>query len=55
MHLRSIQIDQTSIGVIIIMGKMIQNYNFDLFLAKLPPEMDTSDPLLLADTNKQTI
>ena len=34
-------------GVIII-GNMMQNYNFDLFLAKLPLEMVPSDPLLLA-------
>ena len=33
---------------VIILGKMMQNYNFDLFWAKLPPEMVPSDPLLLA-------
>ena len=25
----------------------MQNFNFDLFLANLPPEMVSSDPLLL--------
>ena len=33
---------------VIILGKMMQNYNFDLFWAKLLPEMVPSDPLLLA-------
>ena len=35
---------------VIILGKMMQNYSFDLFLAKLPPEMVPNDPLLLAIT-----
>ena len=30
------------------MGSIMQNYNFDLFLAKLPSEMVPSDPLLPA-------
>ena len=37
------------------MGKMRQNYNLDLFLPKLPPEMVPSDPPAACHIHKQTI
>ena len=37
------------------MGKMMQNYYINIFLAKWPPEMTPNDTLLLAINNLEII
>ena len=40
---------------VIILGKMMQNYSFDIFLVKLPPEVTPNDPPTACYNNLEII